>query len=166
MTAEASLNYLIKDNQVLLMEKQNKIGAGKLNGLGGKMDPSDKNIEVTMIRESYEEATVIPLVYKKMAEILFHNPSDDETLRHMLVHMFVTTSWHGKPKSSNEMKNPKWFDIDDLLVEKAKKEMMPGDHLFIKEILTGTAMRGTIVFNDDWTLNEELSHVEPTEDFE
>jgi len=153
---EASLVYPVEGKYVWLMEKQQKIGVGRLNGLGGKWEPGDRDIEATMLREAYEEGRILPTIYRKMAKIAFHNPSDDETLRHMLVHMWVATGWKGKLKSTNEMKKPARFEIDKNL---PVKNMMSGDHLFIKEILTGQAMHGVIVFNDDWSLNEKLSHV-------
>jgi 8-oxo-dGTP pyrophosphatase MutT (NUDIX family) len=145
----------IRDGQVLLAEKQKKIGASKLNGIGGKMEPGDRTYEQTMIREAREEAVITPKVYQKMGEVLFHNPSDNPNMR---VHMFVTTDWEGEPTSTEELKNFTWFDTP-LSEEFMKTRLMAGDRKFINQILSGIPMTGVLVFNEDWTVNEKLTDI-------
>ena len=51
---EATLCFPIRDDEVLLAQKQKKIGAGLLNGFGGKAETNDKNIYDTNFRETEE----------------------------------------------------------------------------------------------------------------
>jgi len=145
---EATLLYLVKDDKVLLMEKQKKLGAGKLNGVGGKKEPGDKSITDTMIRESIEEMGITPTEYRKMAEIVFHNPGEDKTLADMHVHIFVSKRWSGEPTATDEMKKPQWFDIDNLPFDKT----LPDDKFWLPLVLDGKKVIGEFTFNDDWTI--------------
>lgn len=149
---EATLSYLIKDNQVLLLEKQRKIGAGLLNGVGGKMDPQDNSIIDTMIREDQEEIGITPTEYAKRADIVFHNPSDDEKDRVMHVQVFVVTKWEGTITASDEMKNPGWYDIDPNTLP--FERMLPDDKHWLPLVLGGQAVKAFFRFDDDWNIVE------------
>ena len=52
---EASLCFPVSGDMVLLAQKQKKLGAGFLNGFGGKIEPGDATIEDTNVREVEEE---------------------------------------------------------------------------------------------------------------
>ncbi|MDR1300628.1 MAG: NUDIX domain-containing protein [Candidatus Nomurabacteria bacterium] len=158
---QASLNFLVRGDEVLLAVKQQKIGAGRLNGVGGKQE-SGEVIEQTMIRESEEEIGVTPKIYKKLAEILFHNPSDDETLKHMRVHIYVTTEWTGEIAESDEMKTPTWFKKSQINYD----EMMRGDDRFLPDyVFQDQPCMGVIFFHDDWQVDEKRSIIYTVPDF-
>ena len=57
---QATLCYLLKDDEVLLIRKKRGIGAGKINGPGGKVDPGETPLEAA-VRETREEVGVTPL---------------------------------------------------------------------------------------------------------
>ncbi|MDR0957032.1 MAG: 8-oxo-dGTP diphosphatase [Candidatus Nomurabacteria bacterium] len=155
---EATLLYLVKGDEILLAEKGRKIGAGKVNGVGGKMEPSDKNITATMIREAIEEIGVTPTKFQKMAEMVFYNPGDGEDPKpqEMRVHVFVATEWKGEPTSTIEAKTPRWFNKNGLPFER----MLPDDKFWLPRVLGGEKLVGKFYFNDDWTIEKyELSEV-------
>lgn len=85
---EATLCFPIRGDEVLLARKQKKIGAGLLNGFGGRAEADDGNIEYTNIRETEEEVGIRIKIAKKVGEITFRNPSDDNKLKNMRVHIF------------------------------------------------------------------------------
>jgi 8-oxo-dGTP diphosphatase len=145
---EATLCFPIRGSEVLLAEKQKKIGAGFLNGFGGKFEDADINIENTNTRETEEEIGIRIKDAKKMGEIIFHNPSDDQELRRMIVHVFTATEWDGEPKETNEMKKIAWYKIADLDYTK----LLPGDNLFVPQVLSGECIKGLIEYNDDWSV--------------
>lgn len=145
---EATLCFLIKDNQVLLAEKQRKIGAGRLNGFGGRADPEDKDIYETNRREVLEEIGVEITNAKKVGEIAFHNPSDDDILKKMIVHIFIADKWVGEPKDTDEMKRIAWYEIDKLNYDL----FLSADRLFIPQILNGQYLKGKIEYNPDWSV--------------
>jgi 8-oxo-dGTP diphosphatase len=148
--------YLRRGDEILLAEKQKKIGAGKLNGVGGKLEPGETDFEAA-VRETKEEIGVRPTVFKKMAEITFHNCFDDETLQKMKVHTFIATEWKGEPTSTDEMKKPVWCKINDLPYE----EMLPDDRYWLPLILSGKTIRAFFKFDPDWNIVEkEITEVE------
>lgn len=154
---QATLCFPINGNKVLLAEKQRKIGAGYLNGFGGRVEGVDDDIEDTNIRETEEEIGIRIKIAKKMGEIVFHNPSDYSELRKMVVHIFTANDWDGEPKETDEMKNIAWYKIADLDYDK----FLPADRLFMPQILSGKCIKGLIEYNDDWSVKTcEIDEVE------
>lgn len=145
---EATLCFLIRGDEVLLAEKQRKLGVGFLNGFGGKVEDGDRNIHATNIRETEEEIGVNIKHANKVGEILFHNPSDDHELKNMLVHIFTATEWEGEPKETDEMKKIDWYTIASLDYNK----FLSADRLFIPQILGGKCVQGVIDYNNDWSV--------------
>ena len=66
----ATLMFIRVGDEVLLIEKQRGIGAGKINGPGGKIDPGETPLECA-IRETQEELCVTATGVKKMGELFF-----------------------------------------------------------------------------------------------
>ena len=56
---QTTLLFLLKENQILLGMKKRGFGAGKYNGIGGKLEP-DETVEQAMVRETQEEIGVTP----------------------------------------------------------------------------------------------------------
>ncbi len=56
----ASLCFVVRDGQMLLIRKKRGIGAGKINGPGGKVDPGETML-ASAIRETEEEIGVVPV---------------------------------------------------------------------------------------------------------
>jgi len=59
-TERATLLFVIKDGQVLLIHKKKGLGAGKINGPGGRLEPGETP-EQAAIREVQEELLVTPV---------------------------------------------------------------------------------------------------------
>jgi 8-oxo-dGTP pyrophosphatase MutT (NUDIX family) len=150
---EATLCFPVRGDKVLLAEKQKKIGAGYLNGFGGKAEPGDADIFATNARETEEEIGIRIRKVHKVGEIIFHNPSDDDELKRMRVHVFIATDWSGEPTETDEMKKIAWHDIANLDFDK----FLPADRLFLPQILAGHFVRGLIEYNDDWSV--KASHI-------
>jgi len=154
---EATLCFPIKGDEVLLARKQKKIGAGLLNGFGGKVETIDKDIYETNIRETEEEVGIRIKIAKKVGEIEFRNPSDDSHLKNMKVHIFTATSWDGEPKETDEMKQIAWYKIDGINYD----DFLPADRLFMPYILDGKCVKGSINYNDDWSVkNNSINEID------
>ncbi len=151
---EATLCFPIRDDQVLLAEKQKKLGAGFLNGFGGKVEPGDRDIYATNAREVEEEVGIKVTAVRKVGEIEFHNPSTDTELKKMMVHVFIATDWDGEPVETKEMKMIAWYNVEKLDYSK----FLSADRLFLPRILAGKCIRGLIEYNDDWSV--KTSNVE------
>lgn len=145
---QATLCFPIRGDEVLLAEKQRKIGAGFLNGFGGRVEITDVNIEETNIRETEEEVGIKIKIAKKMGEIIFHNPSNEHELQRMIVHIFTASEWDGDPIETDEMKKIGWYNIAEL----DYKKFLRADRLFIPQILSGKYVKGLIEYDDDWSV--------------
>ena len=156
---EATLCFPVHGDEVLLARKQKKIGAGFLNGFGGKVETTDKDIYDTNIRETEEEVGIRIKDAKKVGEIIFHNPSDDNVLRNMRVHIFIAAEWNGNPKETDEMKKIAWYKVNNINYD----DFLSADKLFIPRILAGKCIKGSIEYNDDWSLKN--SSIEEVDEF-
>ena len=56
-TVQATLLFVVRDGQVLLIQKKRGLGAGKVNGPGGKLDPGETPLACAL-RETEEEIGV------------------------------------------------------------------------------------------------------------
>ncbi len=97
-----------KENKVLLIHKKRGLGSGLYNGPGGKVHKNETAKEAA-IRECEEEIGIKPITLNHKATIEFINNKYEK----ILVHVFVTYKWRGKPKETDEAK-PIWFDINAL----------------------------------------------------
>ena len=136
---DSTLIFLIqkqenKISKILLAMKKRGFGKGKWNGVGGKVE--DETILQAAIRETKEEIDVIASDLKKVAELEFdflHEPDWGQK-----VHVFITETWEGDPKESEEMM-PQWYEVENI----PYNEMWPDDehwfpHMFEENLITGT----------------------------
>lgn len=127
--------------QILLSKKKIGVGQGFVNAYGGKVKTwlGERIIEAT-VREVEEEVglSLHPQDLKKLAVIgfFFGNAFQRE------VHVFVSTTWQGKPISTNEMSEPVWYDILRLPWEK----MWAGDQLWLPSVLSGEKVKADIFY--------------------
>lgn len=136
-----TLLFLRRDDTVLLAMKKRGFGAGRWNGVGGKLDP-EETITQALIRECQEEIGVTPTSYHKVARIRFDEYVNGEPTI-MQVHAYVADAWEGEPTESEEMK-PKWFHIDAVPYD----EMWPDDPYWLPQVLAGETITA------DFTLDE------------
>lgn len=154
---DATLCFPVRDGQVLVAVKQKKIGAGLLNGFGGKAEPDDTNIAHTNTREVAEEIGITITKARKVGEVVFNNPYDDEELRVMRVHIFLADEWEGEPKETDEAKKLAWYDIDEL----DYTQFLAADRLFLPQIFRGECIHGEITYNDDWSVKASALEAVP-----
>lgn len=143
-----TLLFLRRDNEILLAMKKQGFGAGRWNGVGGKVEEGE-TIDEALVRESQEEINATPLNHEKVGDIRFDEYLKGErTLMH--VHVYVATNWEGEPRESDEMA-PKWFSINDIPYD----TMWPDDPYWLPLVLKGKKVSA------DFQLNEKddiISH--------
>lgn len=145
---KASLCFLINENnQVLLAKKKRGFAKGKWNGVGGKTESKDKNIEETAIRETYEEISVTPKSLQQIATINFYFLNKQDWGQKVFV--FIVKDWKGKPEESEEM-SPKWFDIKQIPYDK----MWEDEKHWLPIILKGIKINADFLYDENQKLLE------------
>ena len=130
LEGDATLGFLIKEGHVWLGIKTRNIGKGLRNGYGGGMDPGDKDLEECLKREVKQESgvNISTTGLEKVAIINFHNTTTSGETFTTKVHVFLIKDWTGEPQATEEMIDPKEFEIKDLPLGQmmvADKEWLP-----------------------------------------
>ncbi|OGD71756.1 hypothetical protein A3A84_03225 [Candidatus Collierbacteria bacterium RIFCSPLOWO2_01_FULL_50_23] len=138
--------------------KKRGFAQGKWNGVGGKMDDKDKNIEETAIRETNEEIQVNPTSLKQVAVLnFFHLGKTDNNQQ---VTVYLTSKWEGEPTESEEMA-PRWFKINEIPYD----EMWEDDRFWLPKVLSGETVEADFLFNKNQVLLEhEIQVTRPAVD--
>lgn len=144
---QLTLLFLLRDNEVLLAMKKRGFGAGRWNGVGGKLDPHETT-EQAMIRECQEEIDVTPTEFQQVADITFHE-FHDGAASDMAVSVYTATAWQGEPTESEEMA-PKWFKRDALPLS----EMWPDDQYWLPQVLAGKKLVASFSLDQNDTITD------------
>ena len=143
-----TLLLLVKDDQILLAMKKRGFGAGKWNGVGGKIEQGE-SVEDALVRECQEEIGVTPTSWDKVAELDFVQDATNEPW-HMYVHAYISHEWEGEPAESEEMR-PEWYKIAEI----PYKDMWDDDIFWLERALTGEKLYGKFTFDEN---DKMLSH--------
>lgn len=138
---QLTLLFLVRGDEVLLAMKKRGFGAGRWNGVGGKLDPGE-TVEEALVRECHEEISVKPTHFGKVAEILFNEHHEGKPSQ-MNVHVYISTEWVGDPTESEEMA-PKWYKQTELPFE----HMWPDDPFWLPQVLAGKRLSATFTLDE------------------
>jgi 8-oxo-dGTP diphosphatase/2-hydroxy-dATP diphosphatase len=135
--------------QILLAMKKRGFGAGRWNGVGGKLNDGE-GIREAAVREAEEEigVKIIPENLESVAilDFSFENKPD----WNQQVHVFFTTEWEGEPAESEEMK-PEWFAVQDIPFS----DMWPDDIFWLPLVLEGEGVRAQFTFGENDVILEQ-----------
>lgn len=143
----ATLTFIIKDGQILLIRKKRGLGAGKINGPGGRLEPGETLLECA-IREVQEELCITPTNPQFCGESLFQF-TDGYSIH---VHTYVARDFTGSPEETDEA-IPLWFPLDRIPYE----QMWADDIIWIPEMLKGQRFKGRYLFDGDRMLDHHLA---------
>ena len=103
--------YVVKDGKVLLAKKTRKVNVGKWTGYGGKIDDGETELECAKRELESESGLKIKIESLKKVGIIdfFNSPTDV-----WRVHTYIVTEFEGVAEETEEMAEPKWFDISSL----------------------------------------------------
>ena len=145
----ATLMFVIDEDrgEVLLIRKKRGLGAGKINGPGGKIDPGETSEEFA-IRETQEELGVTAITPVKHGELWFQFV-DGLSLH---VDVFVATQHEGTAIETDEA-IPLWTKLTELPLE----EMWADDRFWLREVLVERKhFIGRFDFEDDTMLSDQM----------
>ncbi len=143
----ATLMFVIKDGQVLLIKKLRGIGMGKINGPGGKIDPGETPRQC-VIRECQEELHITPLQPVKMGELWFAM-SDIPDIH---CHVYTATAFDGEPTATDEA-IPIWTAIADIPWDK----MWEDDAYWLPQMIEGRKFLGKFSFEGEKLLCSDVT---------
>ena len=147
---QATLLFVINDGNVLLIRKKRGLGAGKINGPGGKLDEHETPRQCA-IREVSEELCIDAIDPQARGELKFQFV-DGYSIH---VHVFVSRQYRGQPTETDEA-IPLWFPISRV----PYGEMWADDAVWLPEVLAGSSVDGRFVFEEDKLLEYEVVFAE------
>lgn len=142
----ANLVFLVQGEKVLLIHKKTGLGAGKINGPGGKLELGETAYEAAM-REVEEELHISPTSLEEMGEL--HFDFVDGLKLHCTV--FRGSEFTGTPTETREAK-PEWFLIDEIPYDR----MWADDRYWLPQMLSGQHFRAWFRFDDDEMLSNKV----------
>ncbi len=146
-TMRATLLFILRGDEVLLMRKKRGLGAGKVNGPGGKIAPGETARDCA-VRETQEELHVTA-----------HDPDHHGTLRFQFTdglalqcEVFSATAFDGEPTETDEGA-PFWCRREAIPYD----QMWADDPHWLPGVLAGRRFESWFVFDGDRML---FHHVE------
>ena len=142
----ATLLFVVRDGRILLIRKKRGLGAGKINGPGGKLDPREAPL-AGAIREVEEEIGVTPTGVEQRGEILFQF-TDGLALQGFV---FLASACEGDPRETDEAA-PIWTSVDRI----PYAEMWADAALWMPCLLAGRKFSGRALFDGDALLDQRF----------
>lgn len=144
---QATLMFIVDGDNILLIRKKRGLGAGKINGPGGKLDPGETLVECA-VREVQEELAVTAVNPRPFGELRFQF-TDGYSIH---VHVFVASEYSGHPVETDEA-IPLWFASADIPYD----EMWADDEIWLPRVLAGEIVSGRFIFNGDIMVAHEVN---------
>jgi 8-oxo-dGTP diphosphatase len=129
-----------------MIRKKRGLGAGKINGVGGRLEPGELPL-AGILRETQEELGITLIDPAKRGELHFQF-LDGYSL---FCTVFVASRFDGTPVETEEAV-PLWFDLDQLPFD----EMWEDDELWLPQALKGESFRGFFEFDGEKMLSNRL----------
>ncbi len=142
----ATLCFLIQDGKILLIRKKRGLGAGKINGPGGRIEPGEEPHECA-VRETAEEVGLTPRNVQNRGELHFQF-ADGYSL-HCTV--FIANEYTGELMETDEAL-PIWTPLESIPYE----EMWADDIHWLPGVVSGGTFRGYFHFDGEKMLSKHL----------
>lgn len=142
----ANLCFIVKDGRVLLIRKKRGLGAGKINGPGGKLEPGETALAAA-IRETQEEIGVTPLQVEERGVLHFQFTNGYSL--HCAV--FIARDFTGEPIETVEAA-PMWFEIPAIPYD----EMWADDRHWLPQMLAGRRFTAWFVFDGETMVSKDV----------
>jgi len=144
---KATLIFVVQAGKVLLIRKKRGLGAGKINGPGGKLEPGETSQQCAH-REIKEELCIDVAESTNYGRLRFQF-IDGYSID---VQVFVAIDFNGAPSETEEAV-PLWFDIADIPYD----EMWADDRIWLPRVLAGERVDGCFLFDEDRLLDHKVS---------
>ena len=142
----ATLLFVIQHGRILLIDKKRGLGAGNINGPGGRLELGETPIQAA-IREVEEELCITPLDVREAGELRFQ--FTDGLSIHCTA--FAAPRFTGTPTETEEA-TPHWFPIEAIPYDR----MWADDRIWLPRLLAGHPFRGFFVFDGPRMLDHRM----------
>lgn len=143
---KATLLFVIQGGEILLIKKKRGLGAGKINGPGGKIDPGESPRQCAL-RETEEELGIVADDPVKLGELWFAMSGVPD----ILCHVYRAASFSGEPVETAEAK-PMWCSLDRIPFGR----MWSDDIHWFPYLLAGRGFLGRFAFRGEDVAWHEL----------
>lgn len=144
----ATLLFIQREGKVLLIKKKRGIGAGKINGPGGKIERGETPLEA-ICREAEEELCIRVQAPEERGRLYFHFACG--TIPSIYCYVFVAKSFEGVEQETEEA-IPLWIDEDKIPYE----EMWEDDQYWLPQLLAGQCIQAEFSFDHDVMLSQQI----------
>lgn len=132
----ATLCFVVRDGEILLIDKKTGHGGGKVNGPGGKIDPGESPVQCA-VRECREELHITPLNPVKLGELRFAMSDFPD----ILCHVFRADGLEGIPTETPEAA-PRWTPLDAIPYHR----MWADDAIWLPHVIRNTTFNARFAF--------------------
>ncbi len=140
---------MIRKDRILLIRKKTGLGAGKINGPGGRIEPGEDAMSAA-VRETREELGISPSGVKKAGELCFQFIDGYG----LAAHVFTAEDFSGEPVETREAA-PLWTNLQSIPYE----QMWADDRLWFPYLLSGRGFRGFFIFDGDAMLDSRIEEM-------
>ena len=151
----ATLLFVVRGGRILLIRKKRGLGAGKINGPGGRLEPGELPLNGA-VREVGEELGIIPTGIRTGGELSFQF-ADGYSIH---VYVFAATGCRGKARETEEAV-PLWTDLDRI----PYAEMWADDRIWLPLMLRGQPFSGRFIFDGDVMVDHQVDLTEAPRTF-
>ena len=145
-TEYANLCFVMRDGQILLIRKKRGLGAGKINGPGGRLEAGETALAAA-IRETQEEIGVTPKELEMIGELFFQFL--DGYKLHVAV--FAAGDCEGELIETDEA-TPIWTRVEEIPYH----DMWEDDAYWLPLLLRRKKFCGYFVFDGDKLLSHRV----------
>ena len=141
-----TLLFVVRNRRILLIHKKRGLGAGNLNGPGGRLEPDESPLSGAL-REVREELCIDAIDPRLIGELQFQ--FIDGYSIHVFV--FIAEEFAGVPTETDEAV-PVWTPIDDIPYD----SMWEDDRHWLPLLLDQRPFSGRFIFDGDLMLDHKL----------
>lgn len=141
-----TLLFIVRHGKVLLIHKKRGLGAGNLNGPGGRLEAGESPIQCA-IREVQEELLIEAIDPQQIGELQF------QFLDGYSIHVwvFLARDFSGNPTETEEA-IPIWTPLNEIPYER----MWEDDRYWLPLLLERRPFLGRFIFDEDRMLDYQL----------